>query len=351
MFAPFVDTLRREAAILRAVLGTHDRLRSVIDSGVGAELGADDNLLNGIIEGAPPLLEWRIYDHCASITRLYAVYEQCITDMVAEWLRILPSLFPTYADLPEAVRTGHRTGVSEILSRLGGDRYGHLSEQMTLIGISDGVRGVTPYLLLADAFFVDDQNLRREALAKLLTKVGLPDAWGWICNHGDIQRFLHDVRGGGNTAEGELKNFVAYRNEAAHGAVDQVLATDEINKIADFVVILCSVIAQIFTRQVVDRRLQTGNAEVIGRVFRQFSGCIIAIEAVAALIRVGDAVIVRREQACFATSIESIEVNHVRHTQLNMNNGDQVGLCLGQPAKVDSEIIRLRDSDDLTYEI
>lgn len=354
MFASCVDSLRREIAILKSILATHDRLREIVydaaggQRDVGAAAGAP---LAGVTANLPPHLAWRIYDHCAAFTRLYAVYERCILDMVAEWLSMLPVLFPAYADLPDAVRIGHRVGVSEILSKLGGDRYGHLSEQSTLSGISDGVRGVVPYSLLTDAFLIDDQNLRRETLGKLLSRAGVPDSWGWISGHGDVQRFLRERRGGQNTAEAELRNFISFRNEAAHGVVDQVVATDEIGNIADFISIVCDVVAQLLTQRVVEAREQIGQVEIIGRVFRQFSGRIVAIEATPGRIRVGESVIVRRDQACFATTIESIEVNHERIDELNTNAGDKIGLCLGRVAKVESEIVRLKDYAGFAYHI
>lgn len=354
MFMSAVENLRREVMTLRAVRATHDHIRSIIYDAAGTQAQSEtapEDILGPVRANPPPLLTWRIYDHCAAFTRLYALYEQCIQDMVGEWLKVLPLLYPSYGDLPVAVRTGHRVGISEILQRLGGDRYGHLSEDQTLAGISDGVRGKMPYSLLVDAFLTDEQNLRRETLTKILSRVGVEDPWGWIANHGDMQRFLLEVRGGENTAEGELRDFVFFRNGAAHGVVDQVVSSEEISNIADFVLILCDVVAQLFAHRVVTRRLQIGTAEIIGRVIRQFSDRVVGVEMRADRIRVGESIVVLREQTCFETEIESIQVNHAPFEDLVTGAGDKVGLCLTRTAKVESNVIRLTEEKIYNYQI
>jgi hypothetical protein len=33
---------------------------------------------------APTTTEWRIYDHCAALTRLYAIYERFVEEVIAD---------------------------------------------------------------------------------------------------------------------------------------------------------------------------------------------------------------------------------------------------------------------------
>src|SRR5262245_54767141 len=77
---------------------------------------------------APGDTEWRLYDHCAAVTRLYAIYEQFVTAAVGLWLSQLPDLYGPYGSLPESVRNAHRMGTGDILIHHGGDRYAHLTE-------------------------------------------------------------------------------------------------------------------------------------------------------------------------------------------------------------------------------
>jgi hypothetical protein len=102
-------------------------------------------------------------------------------------LKTLPDLYQQFQSLPEGIRKGHRTGVAEILSRLTGGRYDHLSEEVVLQGIHDGVTGKTPYSLLLDAFILDGPNFRADTLNELFARVGISSGWAWVSTHGVIQ--------------------------------------------------------------------------------------------------------------------------------------------------------------------
>lgn len=342
MFSIYTDKLRNEVATIQSALTTHDRVRALVyspeETALPAASGGPD-LLSPLKTNAPPLLAWRIYDHCAAFTRLYAVYERFVADIVSEWLTILPDLYRQYSDLPEAVRNGHRVGAAEILQKIGGDRYAHLSEESVLRGIFEGVAGNSPYQLLFDAFMIDEQNLRHDILTKLFARIGISGAWGWVNTHGAIQRFIDEVRGNSSSAESELRSFVLHRNDAAHGEVDEVVATDEIKKVADFIVILCNVLAELMMRQAVMRRIDLGQATTAGTVIHQFQDRVVGAQMKEGVLNVGDELIILRDQACYKVIVESIEVDHTPYQQLQVSDGQNVGMRLSASAKVSSQII------------
>ena len=116
------------------------------------------------------------------VTRLYAIYERFVENLVGDWLGLLPGLFPRYSDLEESIQNTHQMGVGRLLIEMKKNRYGHLSIEEVVRGLFRGVTG-EEYQLLLDAFLLHEQNLRRQPLEKLFADAGIPNAWAWVEKH------------------------------------------------------------------------------------------------------------------------------------------------------------------------
>lgn len=344
MFSALTERLRSEVEAVKSVLATHDQIRTFLNVADGAPKEvehAGEGALAQIRTNTPSLISWRTYDHCASFTRLYGLYERFVTDIVDAWLDLLPDLYPKYSDLPEQVLKGHRIGVAEILIKLGGDQYQHLSEKGILEGIFGGITGRQPYSCLHDAFFTDDKNLWPTVVGSLFAKVGVPEAWQWINRHRKVVRFIQEVRGNSSSAESELRNFLQYRNRAAHGETDDLVAVEEIRKIGDFVVAMCEALAELVMFYVMERRREAHLIEPIGKIIRDFGGRVVGVETAPAMVAVGDKLIVLRENACYSVLVQHIEENHVEFKSMKTTQSQRIALQLDQKAKVGAELIRM----------
>lgn len=344
MFSAFTERVIQEIREILAVMRVHDRVRSAVhgagDQPTTPELAATDSL-SPVRASPPPLAAWRVYDHCAAITRIYAAYERFVYGLVCEWLLTLPRLYVPYAELPESVRTAHRIGIAQILTKLSGDRYAHLSEADVIGGISDGLRGSSPYVLLKDAFLIDDTNLWRGTLDGLFKRIGVDDAWSWVTNHPATQQFLQEVRGNAGTADSELRDFVKYRNEAAHDNVDQVVSAEEIEKMSEFIICVCRALAEVLARTLVRREQSLGRAEVVGRVIRKFSDRVIGVSMFATSVAIGEQLIVCNDTSCYRISVESIEIDNEPFKRVSCAANDEVGVKVTRSARVDSELYRI----------
>src|SRR4051812_36175431 len=116
MFSHLTSRLRIDVQTVQRAVAIGDALRNILIShratlsplSADPPQGADEitkaaYALASLVSGAPDKLDWQIYDHCAALTRLYAVYEQYVGDLVGEYVRLLPTLYSKYADLPECV--------------------------------------------------------------------------------------------------------------------------------------------------------------------------------------------------------------------------------------------------------
>jgi len=230
MFQELLRTVKDNISTVRSIIKTNEKLRNIaFGKSTSSKQKSEEyvEFYRDLIEDLPNVREWRVYDRCAAVTRLYAIYERFVEDLVSDWLGMLPGLFPRYCDLEDKIRTTHQIGVGRLLLDLKKNRYEHLSIEEVVRGLFRGVTDAEEYELLPDAFLIHEQNLRRDILEKLLADAGISNAWNWIDKHKAIKNFIEEIRGSQNTAEGELNELISYRNDAAHGApVDDFLGSN-----------------------------------------------------------------------------------------------------------------------------
>jgi len=342
MFSPLTNRLALEISVVRSTVATHDLVRNAVakqrDLATAGGVTLDE--LAPIVGLAPSAIDWRIFDHSAAYTRLYVSYERFVFDLIDHWLQLLPKLYEGYSELPEAVQANHRVGVAEILGKLGGDRYEHLSERDVLKGISDGHRGVS-YTLLPDAFKTDERNLWKDTIQKIFKKCGIDNIWNWIEGHKEMQSFLANVRGDASTAESELRSFVFARNESSHDVPDNIMSLDELENISEFIVILCRVLAEAVHRQFILRKLEMGQAMIMGDVIHQFSNQVLGVRVASGSLKVGDELIVLHDSSCIATKIESIQIEHKPYSIVSIWGSTDVGLKFTKPGRMQAQIVRV----------
>src|SRR5262245_32532837 len=126
------EEVRQEIAAIRALSQFNDHIRThFLDeadlSNFAVNVGATS--YTAARSHVTDSLQWRIFAHCASVTRLYALYEGFVYELVSAWLKLVPSLYASYSELPDAIVNQHRVGVGTLLQKLGGGpRTAELSE-------------------------------------------------------------------------------------------------------------------------------------------------------------------------------------------------------------------------------
>ena len=333
MFQELLKTVHINISTVRSIIQVNERLRENvfgIKSIITQEQGTQANsIIDELTQNAPEARNWRIYDHCAVVTRLYAIYERFVEDLIREWIQLLPDLFPVYADLEERICNTHRIGVARLLLDITKNRFGHLSVEQVIRGLFHGASGTgEKYELLPDAFLLHEQNLRREALEKMFADAGIGNAWTWVEMHRKIKHFVEEVRGSENTAEGELNELIGYRNDAAHGAfIDTILSSNALLELCDFVEALCQALAELVTCKIIKQQTSTGQAQEIGRItewFKKSQAAVAKVEEMTLLV--GTSVFLVGEAYCQLARIQSIRINDADQQTVQTISGMEVGL-------------------------
>jgi MAE_28990/MAE_18760-like HEPN len=340
MFEELSEKASVKISTVRAIIKTNHRLRSIVFRDNLSKQKLEDNpQFAALIEIIPSEEEWEIYDHCAVVTRLYAIYERFVEDLISDWLRLLPDLVPRYSDLEEKIQNTHREGIGRLLIDIKKNRFQHLSVEKIVQGLSCGITDTGKYELLPDAFLLHEQNLRKEVLETVLKNAGIDEAWKWVINHKEIKYFVEEVRGSQNTAEGELKQLVDYRNEAAHGSTDEILGIQELLDLADFVEALCKSLVDLVTYNIILRQIDRGLVREIGNITEWFKKPQAGVAKVKQVtLTVGESVflvLVNKELSyCYSAKIESIQLNDLSRDCVKITSETELGLKFDRDARV-----------------
>ncbi len=314
----FQELLRQaedNISTVRSVIKTNENIRQVILSSRNIQQKSIDceQLLNLIQKDIPKLRDWKIYDHCAAITKLYAIYENFVEDLVRDWLALLPEICPNYFDLEERIKKTHQTGIGRLLIDLNKKRYEHLLVEDVINSLHSGVSNFGGYELLPDAFLFHEQNLRRDTLDKLLADAGIKDSWVWIEKHQAIIDFVEKIRGSQNTAEGELKELIVYRNDAAHTTlIDDFLGFNALLELCTFIENLCQALTDLFTYKVIERKERIGQAKYIGKITEWFKKPQAGVAKVNnTLLKIESSLFLVDENTawCQSATVKSIKIN------------------------------------------
>lgn len=340
MFQKLLSKAKNNIVTVRSIIKTNENLRRIISSNIDKQLKKSDDylkLLKEIKQDVPEMTEWRIYDHCAAVTKLYAIYENFVEDLIRDWLSLLPQLYSNYIDLDERIRNTHKVGVARLLLDLNKNRYEHLAIEDVVNSLYLGINNKTNYELLPDAFLFHEQNLRREILDKLLADAGILNSWTWINKHKSIKNFVEEVRGSLNTAEGELNELISYRNEAAHGGlIDDFLRSNALLELCDFIESLCQSLNDLFMYQVIEQKLKNGEATRIGKItewFKKPEAGVAKVNNATLHVKCNLYLVNQNLSWCQSAIINSIEVDDNSVKEINVDSEIEVGLKFNVDAR------------------
>ena len=318
MFEGLLNNLKDEIKTIRSIINISEKLREIIADNP-SQLNTED--LKYLQANAPLGDKWLVNDHCSSITRLYALYENFVENLVRDWIILLPQLYSCYQDLPESVRNKHQTGCATLLGNENKrNRFDSLSERDIIKNLFDTeYKNTTKYNLTSAAFLLHEANLRKDQLTRLLVDAGISatDSWQWIENHKKVKNFIDNNSRG--SVENELKNFIELRNNSAHGKeIDTVLNANELLQLCDFVEAICQAMSELVLYCFVDRKKKIGKLQKLGEIvnwYQQKKACAIKIsdepQEPNKRLEVGKKVFLVSEnkKICQNAIIESIQIN------------------------------------------
>lgn len=339
MFQNLLTGVKVNISTIRSIIRTNEKIQEIAFGDVSVYTEETKIILMNMFKYIPTPNNLRIYDHCAVVTRLYAIYETFVEDLIRDWLMLLPGLYPNYSDLEKTIRKTHQSGVGKLLQEIwkeDNNRYKNLTVKEVMLGLLNGEIGEDKYQLLPDAFLFHEQNLRKNSLERLLANAGISDSWSWVVKHRSVKYFVEEIRANENSLEQELNTLISYRNDAAHGTdIDNWLGFQALLELCDFVESLCQAICELVTYQVIDRKKLIGQAQEIGKItewLKKPKAAILTADG-EYFLSVGNSVYLVGESYCQLAKIESIQENDQPIPEIKTTPEIEIGLKFDVDAK------------------
>lgn len=328
MYTAFLERTQQSIEALKQHLATSEAMRSAIQNNSLSCGGGPPcfNLPSLLSASAPDRLEWRKIDHCAAVTRIYAIYEQFAHEMIREHLALAQSHL-AFPDLPNELIKSYRNGIATILEKKDGPRYGHLSlldliEQYHL-GLSNEEYTLEPLALLNH-----EQNLRLPELARLFAACGMPSIDTWIKKYRSLQEFFDTAERLSGSAEHEMLELIKYRNEAAHGSinVDDILGLDYLYEFCDFVAVICEAISEFVQLKGLDLLIAGGAADFRGKVDECIKADRVLIGTMTGNFRIGDTIYLCGETYSVPREILNLQLEDADRSHVALSEPTEIGL-------------------------
>lgn len=269
---------------------------------------------------------WKTHENCAAVTRLYALYEQALESLTAQYLLELSALNIPYNTLPEGLRKQWRIGIGQILVKWsdGNGLYGSLSENTLVAGFSHATSG-SNYNILPDAFLTDPENYRFQRLTRLLSTLGIEDGNEKIAKNPNVENVITNDFGDGMTADSLLNEMINHRNEAAHASPSQIMSFGEIIKYAKLTEAIVDAFCLALMTKLAEFKISAGVFSGHLNIFKCWSKCVSGLEAKTSTnLEVGLQLYSRKNQEFLR--ILSMESNGVDKNTATLNAGDQIAV-------------------------
>ncbi len=251
-----------------------------------------------------------LYAVSSCVTRLYAIYENYVETILADFLDSIPEISP-YASLAAELKSDYRLGISHVLSKIDHDRYSHLTHESVVLWYHEALTNQPKYRFVTEALIRHEQNLRLNVLETLLGRIQLSGIRTWLAHNESVTSLYTESESVFEQLDAELRTFVQIRNDAAHGVLDDLQGKDNLERFCELMRSLIAAISSFLHRSLLLLRANAGRARKIGEVTEVFqkNGAFIAQIENAARLQKGMQIHVLGTNYCFLQKIDSIRVN------------------------------------------
>lgn len=330
MYSNAYTHLEKEVTAVRSLLATTAALRQLLSNHhPSLEPSIIESDLTHIQSIAPRVADWTVLEHSATVSRLYALFEQFFENVVGDWVGFRTKGQP-YNGLPEGFRKAYSEGFAAILSSTSRAQYAHLSEADMVLEYNAALTGENRYSLTEECITYHSNNLRWNDINDIFRRCGLDGFDQWVSSSTIMRNYFQSNQRIVEQAASKLGDFVQYRNDAAHGAVglDEVLGSAGLEEYAVFIRSLSETIYQFLLRQALLFLELDSRAQNVGLITEKFSRNIAVGTLEGVTLSQGQSIYVVSDKLCAQRNVLSLRVADQDVPTAVLARPDQVGIAL-----------------------
>lgn len=309
------------AARLREQIGS-----STTDATVAALLGTTGPFLSSGLR--------KTFDYASIVISLYGLIEDYVETLVEDCAREIEQLASAYVSLPETVRRRHEELSLKLAEHVTHKSYdGPLTFEGIVESLHECLAGAAPFRLNREAFSLHTVNVREDLIRTLFANLGLTGVAQIFSTHHEVTTLLYDFdKRPAKDAFFYIDDLADRRNVIAHGERPQdVLSTSALPEYFRAV----RVFGQVLFEGVFLELLRTASAPAqasLGTPTAIYQkGRVVCFQALDDVkLYLGAWVLWKVEHMWRVSRIESIEVDHVSHSELKVAAGTKVGIKIGR---------------------
>jgi hypothetical protein len=347
MYNAFYQRTKETILALNKHIRTSDRFRTaVFDGALKCTISTPcfDPALASIAT-APDRLEWRIIDHCAAVTRIYAIYEQFAQEMIREHLSLL-QLRLTFFDLPDKLRSSYRSGIAKILDKKDGPRFADL-DLSKLISEYDKALSGKDYTIEPRAMLMQEQNLRIPELDRFMNACGIDGVAAWVERHRAVTGFFAASDRIGASAASQMAELIKYRNDAAHGSIDigDILNVNVLLEFCDFILAVCEALSERVQLAGLHALELHGHAFTLGKITESLRKGTVCIGPLTGTLKIGSKVYLCGQDYCLERTVVSLQLGGVGYEDIDLKSVTEVGMMFDTNGKKNAAIMTIKAID------
>ncbi len=348
MYGAFLARTQLAIEALVKHIQTSDRLRNaVLDNAIKCSASVpcfESDIVAAAT--APDGVHWRIIDHCTAVTRIYAIYEQFVHEMIREHISLLQGRL-AFSDLPQKIRDSYRRGLAKIIERIDGPRYQDVDLAQIISGYSGALSG-GQYTIEPRAILMQEQNLRLAELHRFLGDSGIDGVQDWLSQHPSVRRFFSLGDRIAASVATELSELIKFRNDAAHGSisVSDIMGVGSLVEFCEFISAMCEAISELVQKAGLDELVRHNHARSVGRVESSLKDGLVAITNPSGSFLKGSTIYLCTPTQCVERTIVNIRINDEDFEQIQTDGKKEVGFLLDAPCRKGAVIIMMVQSHD-----
>lgn len=352
-----IDRLKEGLALLRHYLDGLDKQDSLLT--VDAEAcGEANQQVKELQDHFRAKNNKARYDYNTIIISLYGYLERFIEDLISEYLALVSSHAPTFADLPPSIQTNHLAFSLELARKADQQRYAGTVRVGDIIArLHACLSSPDNYQLNEQAFAQHTANFRQPIVKATFVQCGIPDIGQSIRQSEPFAAFLKKeeperdtttyLAAGDDVVFARLDDLANRRNDVAHGTpVDDILSRDLLRSYVAFIEAYAGGLALVVFERSLPIMLQ--KALVLGAAIVVHDHRIVCVNLPTGQVAVGDLLIAKTVDSSRpfkGGQIKEIQQNHVSVDKIDGGPGVQIGMLVDFGAKDNQEFYILRTSE------